>query len=326
MNGYATAEETRPAILDTATLLADTTRCRILQILEDQELTVSELCSILQLPQSTVSRHLRILADDQWVQSRRDGTSNLYRPVAVNGAAGSLWRLIREQLSSNAAVQRDRLRLKGVLRERISRSEQFFASSAGEWDRLRDDLFGPRFDLLAMAWLLGSDLTVGDLACGTGRVAEALAPAVGKVLAIDQSEGMLEAAHRRLDDFENVELREGRLESLPIADHTLDVAALFLALHLSPDPLRVLSEARRVLRPGGRLLVVDLLPHAREELRQEMGHVWLGFSQDQMAGYLQPAGFSTASKAFRYSPLPAVPASTGPGLFVAVAQTSEKPH
>jgi ArsR family transcriptional regulator len=322
MNGSYALDEARPPILDTATLLADTTRCRILQVLEDQELTVSELCSILQLPQSTVSRHLRLLADDQWVQSRRDGTSNLYRPAAVNGAAGSLWRLIREQLSTHAAVQRDRHRLKGVLRERISRSEQFFASSAGEWDRLRDELFGDRFDLLATTWLLGGNLTIGDLACGTGRVAEALAPAVGRILAIDQSEGMLEAAHRRLDDFENVELREGRLESLPIADGALDVATLFLALHLSPDPVRVLSEARRVLRPGGRLLVVDLLPHGREELRQEMGHVWLGFSKDQMVEYLRQSGFSTtAASPFRYSPLPAVPSSSGPGLFVAVAGT-----
>ena len=323
-----------PSILDTASILADVTRCRILEVLDEQELTVSELCSILQLPQSTVSRHLRTLADDRWVQSRRDGTSNLYRPGTVPDPAGSLWRLIREQLVTTPQVQTDRHRLQSVLAERFSRSEQFFASTAGEWDRLRDELFGQQFDLLALTWLLDPNLHVGDLACGTGRVANALAPAVCKVIAIDQSPAMLEAARQQPGLTGDVEFREGRLESLPIADATLDVATLFLALHLSPDPVRVLTEAHRVLRPKGKLLIVDLVPHRREELRQEMGHVWLGFSEDQMAAYLDQAGFGKilsskeqpeapgrpVNRSMRYSTLPPITRANSPELFVLVVE------
>ena len=334
MDGSILIEARKPSILDTASTLSDATRCRILEVLDEQELTVSELCSVLQLPQSTVSRHLRILAEDQWVSSRRDGTSNLYSPGQVPDPAGTLWRLIREQLVATPQTQTDRHRLQGVLAERFSRSQQFFASTAGEWDRLRDQLFGHQFDLLALTWLLGKDLQVGDLGCGTGRVAHALAPAVGKVIAVDQAPAMLEAARQRQGTHGTVEYREGRLESLPIADSTLDLATLFLALHLSPDPVRVLSEAHRVLRPGGKLLIVDLVPHHREELRHEMGHVWLGFSSDQIASYLAQAGFSQEPKdretakpplnpdgvSLRYSPLPPVTHAQGQELFVAVAE------
>ncbi len=303
-----------PSILDTAALLADATRCRILQLLDEHELTVSELCAVLQMPQSTVSRHLKTLNAGGWVQARREGTSNLYRQTGRNGADGSLWRLIREQLTQERSSRRDRERLRQVLAERLSRSEQFFAKSAGDWDLLRDELFGSRFDLQALTWLLDPTLVVGDLACGTGRVAEALAPAVGHVVAIDQSVPMIEAARQRLGHFENIDVREGRLEALPLADQSLDLGALFLALHLSSDPVRVLEEVRRVLRPGGRLLVVDLLPHGREELRQNMGHVWLGFSAEQLAEQLTLAGFDGSRQ--RYAALPEATSATGPALFV----------
>jgi ArsR family transcriptional regulator len=118
----------------------------------------------------------------------------------------------------------------------------------------------------------------------------------------------------RLGDAANVDLRRGNLESLPIEDGELDAAVLSLVLHYSPDPARALAEVGRVVRPGGRALVVDMLPHEREEYQQQMGHVWLGFSDKQMTKFLTGAGFSDV----RVRMLPADPDAQGPALFAAV--------
>ena len=307
----------RSTILDHAAVLSEATRCRILQLLDRQELTVSELVSVLQLPQSTASRHLKVLADGGWVRSRRDGTSHLYQLAAdsLDEAAGSLWELIREQTAETAVSRQDSRRLESVLRARRSRSETFFTETASEWDRLRDELFGRRFDLQALLALLDRRWVVGDLGCGTGRTSEALAPHVGRVHAVDGSAAMLEAARRRLEPLANVAFHQGELEQVPLEDGALDAAVLFLALHHTPDPARVLAEARRVSKTGGRLLIVDMLPHDRDDYRRKMGHVWLGFSEGKIRGALAEAGFKNAS----FRPLPADPDAKGPALFVATA-------
>jgi ArsR family transcriptional regulator len=159
---------------------------------------------------------------------------------------------------------------------------------------------------------------VGDLGCGTGRTVQTVAPFVERVVAVDGSREMLETAAEHLRDFENVDLRQGELEALPVEEDALDAALLILVLHYVPDPARVLAEAKRVLRPGGRLLIVDMLPHEREEYQQQMGHVWLGFSEAQVSRYLTQAGFEQA----RFRPLPADPEARGPSLFVATAVCS----
>lgn len=295
--------------------LADATRARILRVLERGELTVAELCAVLQLPQSTVSRHLKVLADDQWVQRRREGTSSLYRMVAdaLDPAARRLWLLLREQGAGDAIVEQDAQRLQRVLVERQTRSQAFFSSAAGQWDKLRTELFGERFDLHALAGLLDSDWTVGDLGCGTGQITEALAPFVKKVVAIDSGGAMLTAARKRLKPFDNVELRAGDLAALPIDDATLDAAVVYLVLHHLSDPAIVLREVHRVLKPGGRVLLVDMTRHDREEYRQQMGHVWFGFDEKQLTAWLRDAGFIQP----RYIPLPIEPTAKGPALFAA---------
>ena len=309
MNGRA------PAILDHLTALSDPTRSRLLLLLDRHELTVSELCAIMQLPQSTVSRHLKALVDSGWIAARAEGTSHLYTMTRddLDPAARRLWLLVREQVGPTAAATQDQRRLQTALAERRTKSQEFFSSSAGQWDRLRDELFGDRVHVEALAALADADAIAGDLGCGTGQVSAALAPFVARVIAVDTSPAMLQAAKRRLAAFSNVDLRRGELEALPIDDARLDVAALMLVLHHVPEPEKALAEAARVLKPGGRVIVGDMLPHDRESYRQQMGHVWLGFSDEHTRRMLTDAGFER----IRIVALTPDTHAKGPGLFVA---------
>jgi ArsR family transcriptional regulator len=297
--------------------LADPTRCRLLLLLERHEMTVSELCAVLRLPQSSVSRHLKTLADDDWVTSRRDGTSRFYSmPLDdLDSGASRLWPLIREQVATTATAGQDEQRLHDVLARRRAKSEEFFATAAAGWDRLRGDLFGDTFFLWAVLGLIDPSLTVGDLGCGTGQLAETVAPHVHRVIAVDASDDMLTAARARLGKLSNVDLRQGDLEALPIPAGELDAAVMSLVLHYSPDPARALTEVARVLQPGGRVLIVDMLPHEHGEYQQQMGHVWLGFSDKQTTRFLTAAGFGNV----RVRALPTDPRAKGPALFAAVA-------
>ena len=306
-----------PVILDRLASLAETTRSRILLLLERRELTVSELCSVLQLPQSTVSRHLKALADGGWITARAEGTSNLYTIAAdLDATARRLWRLVREQVEVTPAASEDQRRLQIALAARRTKSQEFFSSSAGQWDRLRDELFGDRFHLAALGAFIGAEATVADLGCGTGQVSAALAPFVAHVIAVDASAAMLHAARDRLRQYQNVDLRRGELESLPVDDARVDAALLALVLHHIADPLSALKEAARILKPGGTLLVVDMLPHDRETYRQQMGHVWLGFDPEHITRWLADAGCS----ACRVVALAPDPRAKGPGLFAATAK------
>src|SRR2546430_6315940 len=221
------------AIVDHLQSLADTTRNRLLLLLDRRELTVSELCTITQLPQSTVSRHLKALADAGWITARAEGTSNLYTMTRdeMDASARRLWLLVREQVGPTRAAAQDQRRLQTVLAERRTKSQEFFSSSAGQWDRMRDDLFGDRFHLAALAAFAEREWTIGDLGCGTGTVSAALAPFVARVVAVDSSAVMVQAAKKRLQRFDNIDLRRGELESLPIDDARLDEATLMLVLH-----------------------------------------------------------------------------------------------
>jgi ArsR family transcriptional regulator len=306
----------RHGVFDQLTTLSDPTRSRLLHVLENRELTVTELCSVLQLPQSTVSRHLKILNDDGWVASRADGTSRYYRlATGLEPAAQQLWSVVRSQVAESVAGRQDVRRVEGVVSERRSRSQEYFSSVAGQWDAVRLELFGDRSPLVAMLALIDSDLDIADLGAGTGQLSATLAPFVRRMIAVDASAQMLAAARARLADATNVDVRHGELESLPITDAEVDAAVMSLVLHYIAEPAKALGEAARVLRPGGRLIVVDMMPHDREEYRQQMGHVWQGFSSEQMTDWLSRAGFDRV----RYTPLPVSSDVQGPALFVASA-------
>jgi ubiquinone/menaquinone biosynthesis C-methylase UbiE/DNA-binding transcriptional ArsR family regulator len=307
-----------PAILGWMTALADVTRARTLRLVEQSELTVADLCAVLQLPQSTVSRHLKLLADEGWVAARPEGTSRLYRMAVdqLEPAARRLWNLIREQTAQIRVAAHDDQRLATILTARQSRSQAFFSSAAGQWDHLRREMFGDRFDLLALAGLLEDTWVVGDLGCGTGQIAATVAPFVQRVIAVDSSRAMLKAARQRLAHLPHVEIRHGELEALPIDDALLDAAVSSLVLHHVADPPAVLRSAARALHPRGRLLVIDMLRHDRREYQQQMGHVWLGFEPAQMTEWLRAAGFER----IRVQPLPPAPQAKGPALFAATAR------
>jgi ubiquinone/menaquinone biosynthesis C-methylase UbiE/DNA-binding MarR family transcriptional regulator len=305
------------SIYERMTSLAEPVRGRMLLALERQELTVGELQSVLQLPQSTVSRHLKTLAQEGWISSRAEGTSRMYRLVAdkLDATARKLWALVREQVAASSAATQDARRLQAVLARRRGKSQKFFSASVGKWDAIRANLFGQRADAVALLGLLDSEWTVGDLGCGTGQVSETIAPFVNRVVAVDESNAMLSAARKRLAERRNVSVRAGSLESLPLEDGELDAAFLFLVLHYVVDPAKAIAEAARTLRPGGRLLIADMTPHERQEFEQVMGHLWLGFPEPMVAGWMRDADLMN----FRYVPLPADPDANGPTLFAATA-------
>ena len=299
---------------DRLATLADPTRGRILLVLEQHELTVGELCSVLGLPQSTVSRHLRVLNDDNWVTTRQEGTSRFYsRNSALEQGADRLWSVVADDLRGSVEHAHDHRRLGGVLAQRRAKSREFFAGAAGAWDDLRQELFGNAVGGGALLGLLDEAWVVGDLGCGSGHLSVLLAPFVSKVIGVDAATSMLERAKARLGASSSVDLRSGDLEALPIADGELDAAIISLVLHHSPEPKRVLAEAMRVLKVGGRLLLVDLTPHDQVDYRERMGHVWLGFSQAQVTEWLLGAGLSRV----KVVALPRDPGAKAPELFVA---------
>ena len=294
--------------------LADPTRGRILLALELHELTVSELCAVLGLPQSTVSRHLKVLADDDWVTTRQDGTSRFYaRSASLDPGAGRLWEVVADDLRSGTHHDRDQTKLKEVIAQRRARSREFFAGASGSWDELRQEMFGGAVGGGALLGLLDERWVVGDLGCGSGHLAALVAPFVARVIGVDASEPMLARARTRLAGTEKAEFRNGELEALPISSEELDAAVISLVLHHAADPRRAIAEAHRALQSGGRLLLIDLVPHDRVEYREHMGHVWLGFSAEQVTEWLHGAGFSNV----KVVELPKDPGAKGPGLFVA---------
>lgn len=307
--------------------LAEPARLRLLALLEGNELAVSDLAEIVQLPQSTVSRHLKVLADQGWIAARGERTANLYRMLDgdLPAPALRLWQLAREEMRGWPALEHDRLRLARCL-ERRRGSGDFFAGVADEWDHLRRELYGERFTDEALRALLPSSWTVADLACGSGSVAALLAPRVAKVIAVDLSPEMLEAARRRIGTAAapggNVELRQGELEALPIATGACDAALLLLALTHIEAPEIAVAEMARVLKPGGRAVVVDLLRHDREEFRRRMGQRRNGFDAPELAALLAAAGL----EAVTCSPLPTDPESKGPALLLAAASRPTAPR
>jgi SAM-dependent methyltransferase len=307
-------------LLDRLATLSDLPRLRVLRLLAREELSVGELARAMQLPQSTVSRHLKLLHEGGWLVKRSEGTASLYKldEASLDPAARELWTLTRDQLDRSITLDEDDHRLAEVLAQRRTDSRAFFGRIGGEWDRLRRELFGEWFTHEALLSLLPSNWTVADLGCGTGNIAEILAPVVGRIIAVDREPAMLDAARKRLELFDTIDFRQGDLTALPLKDREVDAALLFLVLHHVPDPERALAEMSRVLRPGGNAMIVDMTAHDREAYRHTMGHQHLGFDRRAIERWAKAAGFGD----LRYRRLRPDTEGKGPGLFVA---TMRKP-
>ena len=303
------------SVYDRLSCLAEPLRVRILRLLEREELAVGELSRVLQSPQPTVSRHLKQLDEGGWVQRRRAGTAAYFR-LAELGEAAHLWAVVRDAIDDEepTAYADDLRRLDRVLASRAGDSEALFRRLGGQWDAVRHDLFGEAFVLPALLSMLPPGLVVADLGCGTGGTLPLLAPVAARVIGIDREEAMLEVAAARAEGLANVELRRGQLDALPLPDAAIDVALCQLVLHHVAELAPVFAELRRVLRPGGRAVLLDMVEHDREDYRATMGHRHLGFSRSTLCALARGAGLSLGS----YRELPVDPAALGPGLFVGV--------
>jgi SAM-dependent methyltransferase len=298
--------------------LGDPTRLRLLRLLERRELGVADLVSALQLPQSTVSRHLKVLSDQSWVKNRAEGTNRIYRmPTPDDSVAKKLWHVAKDQTEEWATAKQDQLRLDQLESRRPQEALAFFAGAAGTWDRLRSELYGNSFNDSALLSLIPSNWTVADLGCGSGILTARIAPHVAKAFGIDQSTAMLKAARKRTAGMKNVELLPGSLESLPLADGSVDATLVVLALSYLKDTRLALSEMSRVLKPGGRAVVVDLLRHDREQFRIEMGQTSRGFSRDELRELLVESGLQYVN----CRPLAPEADAKGPALLLATAIT-----
>lgn len=282
--------------------LSEPTRLRIMRLLAHMELAVGELAQVLGQSQPRVSRHIRILCDAGVAERRREGSwvflrSALGAPgnTSLAGATAVLLSLAEvEDAVFAARCAEDRRQLAAIRAARAQNAEAYFARHAQEWDTLRllhgadEPVETALLDLLD-GESLGAVLDVGT---GTGRIAELLAPAARHVTAVDRSPEMLRIARARLQGLpaDKVDLVRGDFTALPFAEAHFDTVLFHQVLHYAQDPAVVLAEAARVLCDGGRIAIVDLAAHEREELRERHAHARLGFSDEQMADFFSGAG------------------------------------
>ncbi len=259
-------------VFDVLSALSEPVRVRLLGLLEVEELGVKELQESLSLPQSTISRHLKVLHQRGLVQKRSAGTSSLFRVTQWDASTSSLWASVRGEVEEIRAA--DVARMQTVLALRRADGEDFFGRHASRWDALREDLFGREFLVPTLLSLLPPGLVIADLGCGTGEMLARLAPVSGRVIGVDREPAMLREARRR-GEFD---LRVGELHALPIEDEELDLALLVLVLHHVSELPPVFAELARVLKPGGRAVILEMVQHDRTEFRRTMGHKHLGFA------------------------------------------------
>lgn len=284
------------SILKSLRLLADPNRLRILLLLEREELSVAELQEILSMGQSTLSTHLSQLKQADLVEDRRTGKNILYRLKPQRGAeAKSFAQLIdvlRQGASEIPEAEQDFDALRFVLRKRQDKTRAYFDELAGRFGR--QYVPGRSWKGVAEMLLhLLPPLVIADLGAGEGTLSELLAQRAETVIAVDSSEKMVEfgAGQARKHGVRNLEYRKGDLESLPIEAETVDVALFSQSLHHAQHPRRAVEEAYRVLKPGGRIVILDLARHHFEEARELYADLWLGFTEVELDTFLRQAGF-----------------------------------
>jgi len=281
-------------MLDTFKALADPCRLRLTAVLLSGEFTVQELTRILGMGQSRISRHLKILTEAGVLSVKRQGTWSYYRAGEENGFFDAIRPVFERDMELLPARQQDLAAVAQVLEERRRRSQEFFDRHARQWDDLARTLLPVpeyRQRLLGLVPQEGSVLEIG---IGTGGLLTELASRAAKVIGVDHSPAMLEEARRRVAEsgVGNVELRLGEMTHLPLPDAAVGCVVANMVLHHAADPPAVLAEIRRVLVPGGVVLLADLARHEREAAREQLADQWLGFEEAELVGWLKAAGFA----------------------------------
>ena len=276
--------------------LADPLRLRVLAAVAEEELTVGEVQEVVGSVQSSVSRNLAILRQAGFVQDRKEGT-NVYFSVRANmpEEARALFETLQARLAEMPEVKKDKARLEECRRRRLRRSASYFESVAGDWERIRKSYFDDRVTSLAIEKLLPRNLTLADIGCGTGSLTFELARFARKVIGVDLSSEMLRRARgiAKEREVENVEFRQGDVLKLPLETHSVDAAFCVMVLHFLPDPARAIAGLCRIVRPGGAVILVDLVEHNQAWMREQMAHQWLGFERRSIESWFLQAGAST---------------------------------
>ena len=274
---------------------AEDTRLRILALAAREDLTVSDYVHILGQSQPRVSRHLKLLVEAGLLERFREAQFTRFRLVTEGDEAALVREFVRRIDPRQPRVAADRARLDALQQRRQSAAARFFRDNAQRWDELRALHVADREIERALA----HHLPVGtrrllDIGTGTGRLLEVLAPRIEQAIGIDQSREMLALARANLAraGIDNADIRQGDMYALPFESGAFDAVTIHHVLHYADDPAAVLSEAARVVRPGGAVLVVDFSPHDLVELKREHAHVHLGFADNQVQGWLRSAGLN----------------------------------
>ena len=281
-------------LLDVLRAVGEETRLRIVALLRHGELTVTDLTDILGQSQPRISRHLKLLAEAGLVERFREGTWAFFR-LAEHGGGADVARALIDRLNpADQTIARDRARLASVRAARAAAAQAYFREHATEWDRIRklhvaDDAVE---DAIRAALADKPFRSLLDLGTGTGRMLELFGPEIERGLGLDLSLDMLLLARDRLEraGLKNCSVRQGDIYDLPLADDSFDVVILHQVLHFLDDDARAIHEAARVLRPGGRLLIVDFAPHEQEFLREQFAHRRLGFAPETVTQWMTASG------------------------------------
>ncbi len=284
-------------MLDIFRALADPTRLRIVTLLRAMELSVGELAQVLGQSQPRVSRHIRILVDAGLALKRREGSWVFLAP-APPALSIPLFALLDSAFEGEGDhwAHADAARLAAVRADRAAAAERYFAIHAEHWDAIRSMHVADSAVENRMSILLGNEVgRLVDIGTGTGRMIELFGPRARRAIGVDRSPEMLRLARAKLDGRDGWELRQGDITALPFADCSADTVILHQVLHFIPAPEVALKEAARLVAPGGRILIVDFAPHDREDLRTRDAHSRLGFSDVQIATWLDVAGVSLST-------------------------------
>lgn len=295
-------QDTAPfdTLLSALAAAGEETRLRLLALLAEAELTVTELVTILGQSQPRISRHLKLLVEAGLIERHREGAWAFFL-IAQKGAAAALGRdLLKHLKTDDPVLAADRARLAEVRRARAEQAARYFAAHAEDWDKLRALHVAEERVETAVRDMIGDApiQTLLDLGTGTGRMLELLSPLALRAVGMDQSPQMLALARARLEKagLRNVQLRQGDIYALPVERDFYDLAIIHQVLHYLDDPARAVREAARALRPSGRLLIVDFAPHAEESLRSDHAHRRLGFAAEEIEALMQEAGLDVIER------------------------------